>query len=78
MNTIAGLGHSVRRIVNVIVPVTDPTVAQQCAVDEVIIPFENMFKKSAIVNLFGAALFNVKHVRNLWKFMYANRISFTF
>ncbi len=43
--------------------------------EKVIIPYENMFKKSAIVNLYGVVLYNVKHAKNLLKFMSANRIS---
>ena len=73
MNTIDELAHSERRIVNVIEPVMVPMDVQQCAVDEVITPYENTFKKNAIVNLFGAVLYNVKLVKNSLKFTSANR-----
>ena len=78
MNIIDVLDHLVQKIVNVIEQVMVLMVVPQCVVDEVIIQYENILKKSAIVNLYGVVLYNVKHVKNLLKFMYANRISLLF
>ena len=75
MSTIGVLVHLVPKVANVIEQVTVLMVVEQCVVDEVIIQYENMFEKNAIVNLYGAALYNVKLVKNLMKFIYVNRIS---
>jgi len=59
------LARLAREIGHVIEPVMGLMVAQQCAADEVIIPYENMSQRNAIVNLYGVVLCNVKLAENL-------------